>query len=800
MSRARFGSLGSRNRPLLLYPFLALLSFPTLGQVIFGDQALAYAHDAFDVPRTGVLGDWLAHGPSLWNTHLTAGNALLAQGNGPIAIDVALGFLVGPFAAYAVTAWLLAVVAGISMHLFLRDSLGASTVATIGGAVIYLFGFWHITYSFAAPAVPLLLWLIDGAVRMGPRRWAYALAGSIAGAVALYQGIVPVVLLAAGLQLVWVVLAATDRSDVLRRAGMWVVTWALALGMFAPTILTQVVMLPISQRAIWDLQALYDPTPIVALRDTVRLYASALLGVPFGGGWGDSPAVLGTYFLGIFGVVLVVLGVLARRHDRRTALLVLLLLAIPVVDFVSILIAPLQDQFGFLKSFNLERVRHLYPFALASLAALGLDGLARAITDGRPIVESGSRRRWTGIALAAVALPLLATVVMEGAQLIIRRRQLLDLQVSAMGWALTGLASALGIALLALGAVALRRRGRIASMGSAGTLLAILLVGLMAERAVYAHGERFIDGQLGSWAARLGQTSAQAFLEAQPGIGIERVLTFGDDADRMGARGLLQADGYQAIYPVTYHAFFDGLTTPHLDKDPAMATYFRAWGNRAYAFGPEVDPELVALAGVRWLYVVGPDLPTVPGLDERFRDGATAVFDVPSVLPRAFLADRVAIGATTDDVVEAMAGASLDDVRNTAWLVDGAQARSVRSQVPAGPAPHDQGVATIAEYAPDEVTITVGADRPSVLVLTDVMAPGWVAERDGSPVEIATVDATFRGVVVGPGEHQVVFRYRPLFTYLGFGIGAIALAAAILCALWVRRRDLRSAPDRGAIR
>ena len=45
--------------PLLLYPLLALLSFPTLSQVLFGDRGLAYAHDVFDmfadhwISRTG---------------------------------------------------------------------------------------------------------------------------------------------------------------------------------------------------------------------------------------------------------------------------------------------------------------------------------------------------------------------------------------------------------------------------------------------------------------------------------------------------------------------------------------------------------------------------------------------------------------------------------------------------------------------------------------------------------------------------------------------------------------------------
>ena len=76
----------------------------------------------------------------------------------------------------------------------------------------------------------------------------------------------------------------------------------------------------------------------------------------------------------------------------------LLLIAIPVFDFLSVLTIPIQDQFAFLKLFQLERVRHLYPFVLVSVAALGLDRFARAISEDEPIVQAVGRR---GLTVAA---------------------------------------------------------------------------------------------------------------------------------------------------------------------------------------------------------------------------------------------------------------------------------------------------------------------------------------------------------------------------------------------------------------
>jgi uncharacterized membrane protein YfhO len=90
--------------------------------------------------------------------------------------------------------------------------------------------------------------------------------------------------------------------------------------------------------------------------------------------------------------------------------------------------------------------------------------------------------------------------------------------------------------------------------------------------------------------------------------------------------------------------------------------------------------------------------------------------------------------------------------------------------------------------------VAVHASGPGILVLTDVMAPGWVAERDGTTVPIATVDATFRGVAVDASTRQVVFRYVPAFTYVGYALAGIALVLAIGWSLLVRRRDRPVAP------
>src|SRR6185436_7542650 len=175
----------STPRLALLYGLLALLSFPTLETILSGTRGIGYKLDVFDlaggVPRiAATVNEWSRYGISWWDPYFGTGNDILAQHSiAPIAPDVALGVVVGPFLAYAITAWLMAVVAGLGMHLFLRDVLRLPLVPCLIGSVVFLFGFWHYIYGFAGPGIPVGLWLADRAIRPGPRRW-LAIAGWIA--------------------------------------------------------------------------------------------------------------------------------------------------------------------------------------------------------------------------------------------------------------------------------------------------------------------------------------------------------------------------------------------------------------------------------------------------------------------------------------------------------------------------------------------------------------------------------------------------------------------------------------------
>ena len=76
----------------------------------------------------------------------------------------------------------------------------------------------------------------------------------------------------------------------------------------------------------------------------------------------------------------------------------------------------------------------------------------------------------------------------------------------------------------------------------------------------------------------------------------------------------------------------------------------------------------------------------------------------------------------------------------------------------------------------DEVALRVTTPTPALLLLADMMAPGWSVEVDGEPAEILTADLVLRAVALDRGDHDVVFRYRDPSVQTGLILTLVGLA------------------------
>jgi len=149
-------------------------------------------------------------------------------------------------------------------------------------------------------------------------------------------------------------------------------------------------------------------------------------------------------------------------------------------------------------------------------------------------------------------------------------------------------------------------------------------------------------------------------------------------------------------------------------------------------------------------YLISPGRVQADGLEEVFAGSRSAVYRNPAALPRAFLVGRVQV----------LQGAAARE-RVLSEDFEPRQLAIVASPLPAGSQPQEgvQGSVRWQERAPERLRLSVTADRPAFLVLTDNYYPAWKARVDGREVPVVLADYAFRGVPVGEGEHEVEFYY-----------------------------------------
>jgi hypothetical protein len=74
------------------------------------------------------------------------------------------------------------------------------------------------------------------------------------------------------------------------------------------------------------------------------------------------------------------------------------------------------------------------------------------------------------------------------------------------------------------------------------------------------------------------------------------------------------------------------------------------------------------------------------------------------------------------------------------------------------------------------------------LVLCDSFYPGWEATVDGQAVDVFKTNGFFRGIIVPPGHHEIVFSFRPLSVLVGSILCMVALIAYAAILLITRRK------------
>jgi hypothetical protein len=197
--------------------------------------------------------------------------------------------------------------------------------------------------------------------------------------------------------------------------------------------------------------------------------------------------------------------------------------------------------------------------------------------------------------------------------------------------------------------------------------------------------------------------------------------------------------------------------------DPLLSASYIDWMNMVETTG--LDHDLAGLADIGWLAQSAPDSP--PWVTYRAVGGAARVRIVPEaqwVEARSQALDLLRAGAVDFDSVV---------------LLEGGPDRIAGSGGP--------GQAEIAAgNDPNVVHVRARAADGGWLLLSDAFYPGWEATVDGELTTLYRADGLFRAVWIPPGDHDVLFAYRP-WTF-AYGILLSAVTWTLVLAFGLRWR------------
>ncbi len=148
-------------------------------------------------------------------------------------------------------------------------------------------------------------------------------------------------------------------------------------------------------------------------------------------------------------------------------------------------------------------------------------------------------------------------------------------------------------------------------------------------------------------------------------------------------------------------------------------------------------------------------------------------YENKQVLPRVFLTTDYTVQTTDQGIVDALFAKDFDPRKKVVME----EPITVFSPIPTN---HQPGTATILLYEPEQIRIQSTSNSNSILFLSDNYYPGWQAYIDGRETKIYRADYTFRAVILPPGTHLVIFRFKPVTFYLGLKISIFSVSLFFL--------------------
>ena len=303
--------------------------------------------------------------------------------------------------------------------------------------------------------------------------------------------------------------------------------------------------------------------------------------------------------------------------------------------------------------------------------------------------------------------------------------------------------------------------GTIEPNGAARWLLARSAEGEIFRFAGYDQMRLMNQGELRTYHVSYSDPGTQAILVNNRGVEF----------------GLDDAQGYNPVQIDRYVEFFDAINGTGQSYHAANvlasglnSPLLNQLNVRYFVIPAEIPPGRPDLLKLSQIY------PTV------YADEQSRIVENPNTLPRAWIVHEAEQEETGEDILSLfLLGPIFADPRELVLMED---------EAPELDEPDDPAAESVAitESHPDEIHLDVSVSATGMVVLSEIWDPGWSATVDGEAVEVHRVNHTLRGIVVEPGQHEIVLRYKATVVKGSLLFYIVPVAALLALPLLDRRR------------
>lgn len=225
--------------------------------------------------------------------------------------------------------------------------------------------------------------------------------------------------------------------------------------------------------------------------------------------------------------------------------------------------------------------------------------------------------------------------------------------------------------------------------------------------------------------------------------------------------GLYSVDGYDPLYPKEYGEFIQStkngkITTSFTNQTRSDANILQGFGKADLAKN-QYRLKVLDLLGVKYILDRAENGSTeVTFPSDRFKKvydkSGWKIFENKKACPRVFVTTRVIRYSKREEFNKIFFSDTFDPC--TTVLIDNNETNDVKLS-------NKYSKVDIIDYKPNKISLMVSTDSRSLLFLSDVFYPGWVAKVDNKKIPIVRANYSFRSIVIPKGLHNVAFYYEP---------------------------------------